>query len=216
MAEQKNKKRINPSVGFYSEPGFVSLTSSLRKISGDDTIPTDKYVDIYKDLYDLITPDEVTTLGGVVDVLLAKDKKTLLIQYANESQKTLTLEDNALFQVYYDNSNKLIYFVLNNGSKVTLDLNFLEEQFATKVEVNEIKNEIKELTTNVNNIEVQVTKNKNDIKELTTNTNNITIQVTENKNDITEIENDIVNIENKIIEIENIIEEGTNVMWKEL
>ena len=99
MAEQ-NKKNINPSVGFYDEPGFVSLTTSLRKISGDDTIPTDNYVDIYKNIYDLITPDEIHIKGGVMDVSLTKDKKEIVIFYANDSTKTLPLEDNYLFQAY--------------------------------------------------------------------------------------------------------------------
>ncbi len=148
MAEQK-KKNINPSVGFYDEPGFVSLTTSLRKISGDDTIPTDNYVDIYKNIYDLITPDEQHIKGGVLDISLTKDKKELVIFYANDSTKTLPLEDNYLFQVYYDNISNLIYFILTNGQKITLDLNFLYEKFATKEEVKEIKDEIDNLTNTI-------------------------------------------------------------------
>lgn len=148
MAEQK-KKNINPSVGFYDEPGFVSLTTSLRKISGDDTIPTDNYVDIYKNIYDLITPDEQHIKGGVLDISLTKDKKELVIFYTNDSTKSLPLENNYLYQVYYDNISNLIYFILTNGQKITLDLNFLYEKFATKEEVKEIKNEIDNLTNTI-------------------------------------------------------------------
>jgi hypothetical protein len=155
MAEQI-KKNSKPSVGFYEEPGFVSLTTSLRKISGDDTLPTDEYIDIYKNIYDLITPDEQHIKGGVLDISLTKDKKKLVIFYANDSTKTLPLEDNYLYQIYYDNISKLIYFVLTNGQKITLDLNFLYENFATQEEVDEIKDEINNLTNTI--IEI-----KNDI-----------------------------------------------------
>ena len=156
MAEQK-KKKINPSVGFYDEPGFVSLTTSLRKISGDDTIPTDNYVDIYKNIYDLITPDEQHIKGGVLDVSLTKNKKELIIFYANDSTKTLPLEDNYLYQVYYDNISNLIYFILTNGQKITLDLNFLYEKFATKEEVEEIKENITEIQSEIINIKEDIT-----------------------------------------------------------
>ena len=156
MVEQ-NKKRINPSVGFYDEPGFVSLTTSLRKISGDDTIPTDNYVDIYKNIYDLITPDEQHIKGGVLDVSLTKNKKELIIFYANDSTKTLPLEDNYLYQVYYDNISNLIYFILTNGQKITLDLNFLYEKFATKEEVEEIKENITEIQSEIINIKEDIT-----------------------------------------------------------
>lgn len=156
MAEQ-NKKNINPSVGFYDEPGFVSLTTSLRKISGDDTIPTDNYVDIYKNIYDLITPDEIHIKGGVVDISLTKDKKEIVIFYANDSTKTLPLEDNYLFQTYYDDVSNLIYFVLTNGEKITLDLNFLYEKFATKEEVEEIKENITEIQSEIIEIKDNIT-----------------------------------------------------------
>ena len=166
MAEQK--KKFNPSVGFYSEPGFVSLTTSLRKLSGDDTIPTDKYVDINKDLYDLITPDEPVISGGIVDINLGKDKKSLIISYANDSHKTLTIDDNYIFQVYYDNILKLIYFVLKNGAKLTLDVNFLYEQFATKKEVEIVQEEIDEIQKDITNIEntlVEIEENVTNIIE---------------------------------------------------
>lgn len=153
MAEQK-KKNVNPAVGFYGEPGFVSLTTSLRKLSGDDTIPTDNYVDIYKNLYDLITPDEITLKGGIIDINLTKDKKELVIFYSNDSIKTLPLEDNFLFKVYYDSITNLIYFVLTNGEKITLNINFLNELYATKEEIIEVQNDIVEI--------------KEDIQEITT------------------------------------------------
>lgn len=156
MAEQ-NKKRINPSVGFYDEPGFVSLTTSLRKISGDDTIPTDNYVDIYKNIYDLITPDEQHIKGGVLDISLTKDKKELVIFYSNDSTKTLPLEDNYLFQVYFDSITKLVYFILTNGQKITLDLNFLYENFASKEEVEEIKENISEIQSEIIEIKDNIT-----------------------------------------------------------
>lgn len=156
MAEQK-KKNINPSVGFYDEPGFVSLTTSLRKISGDDTIPTDNYVDIYKNIYDLITPDEQHIKGGVLDISLTKDKKELVIFYANDSTKSLPLENNYLYQVYYDNISNLIYFILTNGQKITLDLKFLYEKFATKEEVEEIKENISEIQSEIIEIKDNIT-----------------------------------------------------------
>ena len=161
MAENK-KKSITPSVGFYNEPGFVSLTTSLRKISGDDTLPTDNYVDIYKNLYDLITPDNDEFKGGVIDISLTKDKKELVIFYDNNTNKKLPLEDNFLFQIYYDNISKLIYFILTNGQKITLDLGFLKEQYATKDEVIEIQNDIIEINEEIENINVNVENiNKN-------------------------------------------------------
>ena len=163
MAEQ-NKKNINPSVGFYDEPGFVSLTTSLRKISGDDTIPTDNYVDIYKNIYDLITPDEIHIKGGVVDVSLTKNKKELVIFYSNDSTKTLPLEDNYLFQTYYDDVSNLIYFVLTNGEKITLDLNFLYNQFATKKEILEIKEDVKELEDTIIEIKEDIVNISNIIE----------------------------------------------------
>lgn len=185
MAEQ-NKKNINPSVGFYGEPGFVSLTTSLRKLSGDDTLPTDNYIDIYKNIYDLITPDEQHVKGGVIDVSLTKDKKELVIFYANDSIKNLPLEDNYLFQVYYDNISRLVYFVLTNGTKVTLDINFLYEQFATKEDVEEIQEEILEIKDDV----VDIKENIEDIGDV-----------------IIELKEDITNIT-------NIIEEGVDIKWK--
>lgn len=145
----QEKKKNKPSVGFYNEPGFVSLTSSLRKISGDETLPTDNYVDIYKDIYDLITPDGQITKSGVLDISLTKDKKELVIFYSNDTTKKIPLDDNFLYQVYYDNISKLIYFVLTNGSKISLDLNFLNELYATKEEIVEIHNEIDEIEKNI-------------------------------------------------------------------
>lgn len=145
MAEQI-KKNKRPSVGFYGEPGFVSLSSSLRKISGDDTIPTDNYVDVYKDLYDLITPDNNTQVKfGVLDVTLTSDKHKLVIHYSDSTTKTIELEEeNYLYQVYYDKFGKKLYFVLKNGEKINLDLEFLFELFATKEELKEEVEKAKE------------------------------------------------------------------------
>ncbi len=192
MAEQ-NKKNINPSVGFYDEPGFVSLTTSLRKISGDDTIPTDNYVDIYKNIYDLITPDEIHIKGGVVDVSLTKDKKEMVIFYGNDSTKTLPLEDNYLFQTYYDDVSNLIYFVLTNGEKITLDLNFLYDQFATKEEVLEIKEDVKDIKTDI----VDITEVTKEVKE-----------------GVKDLKSTIIEIKEDINAINNIFEEGVDVKWK--
>ena len=206
MAEQ-NKKNINPSVGFYDEPGFVSLTTSLRKISGDDTIPTDNYVDIYKNIYDLITPDEIHIKGGVVDISLTKDKKEIVIFYANDSTKTLPLEDNYLFQTYYDDVSNLIYFVLTNGEKITLDLNFLYDQFATKEEILEIKEDIVELQEDFINIQEDVKDIKTDIVDVTEVAKEVKDGVKDLKSTITEIKEDIDIIN-------NIFEEGVDVKWK--
>lgn len=142
MATQKNKR--GPSVGFYSEPSFVSLNTTLRKLSGDETLPTDKYVDIYKDLYDLINPDDRHDTSGVVDINLTIDKNKLVILYSDNTTKEIVLTDDYLYRVYYDNISKLVYFVLKNGEKITLDLNFLFDQFASKEELEQIKNEVSE------------------------------------------------------------------------
>lgn len=149
MAEQY-KKNTKPSVGFYDEPGFVSLTTSLRKISGDDTLPTDEYIGIYKNLYDLITPDNQEIKGGILDITLTSDKKEIVIFYGNDSIKKLPLEDNFLYQVYYDKFSKLVYFVLTNGSKISLDFNFLNELYATKEEINNLTNSIIEIKDEIN------------------------------------------------------------------
>lgn len=149
----KNNKTNRPSVGFYDEPGFVSLTTSLRKISGDDTIPTDSYVDIQKDIYDLITPDIQITKGGIIDIILNNTKDSLIIYYADGTINTLKLNDNTLFKVYYENISNTIYFVLKDGTKLTLDLNFLLEMFSSKQEMIETQNKVNNLETKVNIIE---------------------------------------------------------------
>lgn len=156
MAEQ-TKKNSKPSVGFYGEPGFVSLTTSLRKINGDDTLPTDDYVDIYKNIYDLIIPDNQEIKGGILDITLTSDKKELVIFYGNDSVKKLPLEDNFLYQVYYDKISQLVYFVLTNGSKISLDFSFLNELYATKEEIIEIHNEINEIEKNIEDIKDNIT-----------------------------------------------------------
>ncbi len=156
MAEQY-KKNTKPSVGFYDEPGFVSLTTSLRKINGDDTLPTDDFVDIYKNIYDLITPDNQEIKGGILDITLTSDKKEIVIFYANDSIKKLPLEDNFLYQVYYDKISQLVYFVLTNGSKISLDFNFLNDLYATKEEIIEIHNEINEIEKNIEDIKDSIT-----------------------------------------------------------
>lgn len=164
MAEQ-NKKNSKPSVGFYGEPGFVSLTTSLRQINGDDTLPTDSYVDIYKNIYDLITPDGNISTSGVLDIHLSNNKKEFIIYYANDSVKKIPLEDNFLYQVYYDNISKLIYFILTNGSKITLDLNFLNDLYATKEDINEIHDEINDLEKNIEEMKSNIETISNIIDE---------------------------------------------------
>ena len=94
MAEQY-KKNTKPSVGFYDEPGFVSLTTSLRKINGDDTLPTDDFVDIYKNIYDLITPDNQEIKGGILDITLTSDKKGEYT-YTDEEGNVLDVSDDNL------------------------------------------------------------------------------------------------------------------------
>jgi hypothetical protein len=163
--DEQNKKNSKPSVGFYDEPGFVSLTTSLRKINGDDTLPTDSYVDIYKNIYDLITPDGHISTSGVLDISLSNDKKEFIIYYVNDTIKKIPLEDNFLYQVYYDNISKLIYFILSNGSKITLDLNFLNDLYATKEDVNEIHDEINELEKNIEEMKSNIETISNIIDE---------------------------------------------------
>lgn len=202
MAEQKSKRK-HPSVGFYDEPGFVSLTTSLRKISGDDTIPTDKYVDIYKDLYDLITPD--TIKSGVADITLSSNKRQMVIFYVNGTQKRLPLDDYVISQIYFDKFTKKVIFVFNNGERIDLDLNFLYELFPTKEEVTTEFTSIREEMKTISK-EIEVVK-----EEVNT--------VVEEK--ITEIAGPI--IEEKLgTEIDKIIEEkieetfndGLDVKWK--
>lgn len=159
MAEQK-KTNIHPSVGFYSEPGFVSLTSSLRKISGDDTIPTDNYVDIYTNLYDLISPDVQKEHGGVIDISITKDKNTLVIFYSDNTTKEIPLQDKFLYQAYFDLNNYTIYFVLKNGEKIQLDLNDLINLFTTKEEFHTTTTEIR---TEVETIKTEVTELKTEV-----------------------------------------------------
>ena len=153
MAKENNKKNAL-SVGFYEEPGFVSLTTSLRKLSGDDTIPAGNYVDVYKNMYDLITPDKEPTIvtSGIVDINFNRSTNELIIKYANDTTKTLPLEDDFLFNVFYDNINKSIIFVLKNGTQIPLDIKFLIENYATKEEVNEIKKNITIIQNNIDDI----------------------------------------------------------------
>lgn len=138
MAKQTNVRK-RPSVGFYGEPGFVSLTTSLRKISGDDTIPTDKFVDIYKDLYDLITPDAVKS--GISNIELSENKKKLIITYTDGTQKKLPLDEYVIVNTYFDKISSKAYFVFNNGEKFDLDLSELFELFATKEDIVVIREE---------------------------------------------------------------------------
>lgn len=137
MAKVSSKKN-KPQVGFYEEPDFVSLTTTLRNISGDDTIPTDAYVDIQKDIYDLITPDAQTTKGGVIDLTLTNDKDNLIVFYHDGTNKTIPITDKALYQAYFDNINYLIYLVFKDGSNLKIDLTDLNQKFATKEEVIQI------------------------------------------------------------------------------
>ena len=139
MAKQANVRK-RPSVGFYGEPGFVSLTTSLRKISGDDTIPTDKFVDINKDLYDLITPD--TVKSGISNVELSENKKKLIITYTDGTQKKLPLDEYVITNVYFDKFSTKAYFIFNNGDKLDLDLSELFNLFATKEDLANIKEDI--------------------------------------------------------------------------
>jgi hypothetical protein len=93
----KNKKYKRPlQDGFYSEPGFVSLTSKLREISGDNTVPTGNYVDIFTDIKDMVTPDVNYKAGGVIDIDINEDKTELVITYANGETKKLSIDDGVV------------------------------------------------------------------------------------------------------------------------
>ena len=222
MAEQTNKRK-RPSVGFYGEPGFVSLTTSLRKLSGDDTIPTDNYVDIYKDLYDLITPD--TIKSGVSDITLSTNKRKLVIFYVDGTQKKLPLDDYVISNIYFDKISKKAYFVFTNGEKVELDLNDLYETFATKeevnVEINVIKEELSSVTENIITIREEIpsiieTKFQEEVTTLIEEKFEKEIETIIDNKINEEIE---VIIENKINEeidslIDNKLEDGvTNIKW---
>jgi len=150
MAKVSSKKN-KPQVGFYEEPDFVSLTTTLRNISGDDTIPTDAYVDIQKDLYDLITPDVDTTKGGVIDLILSNDKTNLIVCYQDGTKKNIPITEKTLYQAYFDNISYLIYLIFKDGSQLTIDLTELNNKFATKEEVIQIID--KKIDTEVKNVQ---------------------------------------------------------------
>jgi methyl-accepting chemotaxis protein len=231
MAEQK-KKKITPSVGFYSEPGFVSLTTSLRKVSGDDTIPADEYVDIYKNIYDLITPDEdISTAGGVIDVKLKKDTNELIVYYSDDTYHAIALEDDYIIQVFYDSVSNLVYFITKKGEKITLDLGFLRNQFATKSELKALQNEVVGLQSTVTELQDAVKNAESTIGEVQETVNglqgsvdgfNTTIndfsnqmnQFSDRFNDIeqsfTDMENSFTEFEQSFNEIEKSFEEIEN------
>ena len=135
-----SSKHIYPQIGFESEPDFVSVSTTLRKMSGDDTVPQDAFVSVQKDLYDLITPDYDVTKGGVVDLKLSDDKLNLIIKYGDSSQKNIPLGEKVLYQAYFDKISYLIYLIFKDGSQLTIDLNDLIDKFATKEDVVNIVN----------------------------------------------------------------------------
>ena len=137
MAQQK-KKSVSPAIGFYEEPDFVSLTTSLRNISDDKTLPSDEYVDMYKNLYDLIIPEEKESAGGVIDIQLSEDKTQLIIFYHEKTTNIIQLSDTFLYYASFSVKTCTAYFVRKNGETLELDLNALKDIFITYEEARKI------------------------------------------------------------------------------
>lgn len=210
MDVKKNKKN-KPSVGFYGEPGFVSLTSSLRKMSGDDTMPTDDYVDIYKNVYDLITPDVDIESGGVidiVDIVLKDNLRGLKVYYANGGTKTIQLEDKYLKRIIFNGLNQEIHFIVSGGSIVTIDLDELSEKYFDLKYPKKADFEI--LEKDVNLLNTEVTNVKEEINTIQTEISEINKKIDEGQFDI-----NVDELEERVEIIENTLDDGVeNIKWK--
>ena len=138
MAINNKKKNIQPYSGYYDESSFVSLVSSLREVSGDETPLTDEYVGLNRNIYDMITPDIVSMNEGVTGIQYDTSTNALIINYSNGTSNQIILTDNFLSNAIYLNDEKKARFIMGNGSSIDMDLSQVTEDYFTKEEVQQI------------------------------------------------------------------------------
>ena len=222
---------------------FVSLTTSLQRMSEDDTTQPNQYVDIYKNLYDLITPSDAVEFG-VKEVSLSEDKNSIVVKYTDNTIVNLDLSEKYLKRVNYISASNSLGFIFedSNEPRLTVKLDELTEQYVSKAEFEElvltklqdrfdnINNKINELGTKVESLESGLTNVQDSIIGLDNNFTNIQSNVENNSEAIAQIQlyfetiqNKVDGIENNIVEvvkeqIDTILNEGIevdNVLWQE-
>ncbi len=136
MAVNNKKKNIQPSSGYYDESSFVSLVSSLRDVSGDETPLNSEYVELNRNIYDMITPDIVSMNEGVVGIQYDTSKNALIINYSNGAKDAIVLTDNYLANaVYLEDEKKARFFIGGNNATIDMDLSSITNDYYTKKEV---------------------------------------------------------------------------------
>lgn len=148
MAVNNKKKNIQPYSGYYDESSFVSLVSSLRDASGDETPLKDEYVELNRNIYDMITPDIVSMNEGVTGIQYDTSKNALIINYSNGTSNQIILTDNYLSNAVYLDSEKKARFIMGNGTSIDMDLSSVTKDFYTKEELAQdyyTKEEVKQM-----------------------------------------------------------------------
>lgn len=133
---------------YHEDSGsFKTLSSRLRKVSSDKTINKGNYVSFYNDVCDMISGDK-NEAQGVKDVSYDKETKNLIIKTKDGKTDVVNVEDNYLDSAEYNADEKNIELTLNNGNKLEVNVETLENKFYNKEETYN-KEEITEEITKV-------------------------------------------------------------------
>lgn len=112
------KKTQRPRVGFYEESEFTPLVETLREQSQDNTPLEDNYVGFYRNVTDMITPDDV-----VNGLKFDKEKNALVVTYIDGKTEVIEIPDNYLKSVSYVynavTKSHTAIFTLVNGEVIT-------------------------------------------------------------------------------------------------